>query len=269
MSVFNLLFGKSRGAGAKWAFHCARKSLANIWQSRPYWHSDTRLLQLKNKHAGETCVIAGNGPSLKNTDFSLIKDLPSFGTNRIYLGMKNLGFNPTYHVMVDTVMLEQFWDEVKDLPMTKFIGHNGVGVRSRSETDAIFIRTTSLNGATTYFSNNPIYGVCVGATVTYICFQLAYWMGFKRVLLVGVDHNFVVPKGDAKELIADGDDQNHFIKDYYPKGATWLKPSLAGSEAAYRMARTAFERDGREIIDCTVDGKCPIFKKTSLKEVRA
>jgi hypothetical protein len=38
-------------------------------------------------------------------------------------------------------------------------------------------------------------------------------------------------------------------------------PDLLRSEIEYRLAREAFEADGREIYDATIEGKCSIFKK--------
>jgi hypothetical protein len=265
MSLFNLIFGSSRGPGAKWACHCAKKSIANVWHSRKYWYSDTRLLALKNRHKGETCVIAGNGPSLRKTDFSLIKDLPAFGTNRIYLGMEELGFSPMYYVMVDSLMREQFWDEVKGLPMTKFVTHNGGGVRSPAETDAIFLRTRPLRGASVYFSTNPVEGICVGTSVVFSCLQLAFWMGFGRVLLIGVDHNY--SREESKITEQENSEQGHFIKGYYPKGAKWVSHSeetVRFSELLYALSDHWFRGHGRAIVDCTVGGMCPVFCKSTL-----
>jgi hypothetical protein len=44
-----------------------------------------RLAALKDAHRGERCFLIGNGPSLKQTDLSLLKNEFTIGTNRIYL----------------------------------------------------------------------------------------------------------------------------------------------------------------------------------------
>jgi len=43
------------------------------------------LRQFENAHLGDRCVIIGNGPSLRNTDMTLLHDEYTFGLNRIYL----------------------------------------------------------------------------------------------------------------------------------------------------------------------------------------
>ena len=54
---------------------------------------------------------------------------------------------------------------------------------------------------------------------------------------------------------------SHFHPNYFPKGSKWQLPDLLRSEIAYRIARRAFEDNGREIVDATVGGNCPIFEK--------
>jgi hypothetical protein len=44
-----------------------------------------RLQSLKNVHNGRRAFIIGNGPSLKQTDLSRLKNEFTFGLNRIYL----------------------------------------------------------------------------------------------------------------------------------------------------------------------------------------
>ena len=44
-----------------------------------------RLAELKDIHKGRRAFIIGNGPSLKQTDLSKLKNEITFGMNRIYL----------------------------------------------------------------------------------------------------------------------------------------------------------------------------------------
>jgi hypothetical protein len=41
----------------------------------------------------------------------------------------------------------------------------------------------------------------------------------------------------------------------------WQLPDLLRSELAYAEARTAFERDGRRIVDATPGGGCTVFER--------
>jgi len=91
-----------------------------------------------------------------------------------------------------------------------------------------------------------------GATVTYVALQMAYHMGFEKVILIGVDHNFVT-KGDAnKTITSQGGRSQPLCPNYFGKGFKWQLPDLETSERAYRMAKTAFTADGREVLDATI-----------------
>ena len=100
-----------------------------------------------------------------------------------------------------------------------------------------------------------------GATVSYIALQLAFYMGFEKVILIGVDHNFVTKGEPNKTIVSEGDDPNHFHPGYFGKGFRWQLPDLDTSEKGYRMARTYYENAGRQVVDATVGGKLTIFPK--------
>src|SRR6187551_16933 len=55
-----------------------------------------RLAALKDIHKGKRAFIIGNGPSLKQTDLSKLKNEITFGMNRVYLAFPDWGFSTTY-----------------------------------------------------------------------------------------------------------------------------------------------------------------------------
>ena len=62
-------------------------------------------------------------------------------------------------------------------------------------------------------------------------------------------------------MVSGGDDPNHFSPAYFGKGFRWQLPDLETSEQGYRLARQAYEADGRQVLDATVGGKLAIFPK--------
>ena len=100
--------------------------------------------------------------------------------------------------------------------------------------------------------------------------QLAYWMGFERVLLVGMDFSYQIPS-DAKVngniIVSQSDDHNHFDPRYFGAGKTWKDPKLSRVLQNYRLAKEVFETDGRQILNCTVGGALEIFERTSLEKI--
>jgi hypothetical protein len=220
-------------------------------------HSRRQLRELRDRHRGERCFILGNGPSLKGMDLSPLAAEVTFTLNRGYLLFERMGKPATYHVVVNPLVAEQWSEEIRRLPCTKFTTWG----RRRdflSSSDMIYIGGPNRDRPPR-FSTDPTKDLWVGATVTYVAMQLAYYLGFSRVILIGVDHRFSTPGEPHAEVVAQGQDPDHFDPDYFGKGARWNLPDLETSELAYTLARHRFRRDGREILDATVGGALRVF----------
>jgi len=215
------------------------------------------LRQYKDIHKGERCFIIGNGPSLNKTDVSKLKNEYCFGMNRIYLAFPDWGFETSYFVSINDLVIEQCAEEITQLKMPKFLAwHSRPHI---SLTDEMAFLHTTYTGPK--FQKDARKRIWEGATVTNVAMQLAFYMGFEQVILIGVDHNFK-SKGEAnKTIVSQGDDENHFDAKYFGKGFRWQLPDLDTSEIAYKIACEAYEEAGREILDATIGGKLQVFKK--------
>ena len=121
---------------------------------------------------------------------------------------------------------------------------------------------------TSGFAASPTWRIWEGATVTYVAMQLAYYMGFTRVILIGVDHSFATQGKPHSTVISTGDDPNHFDSQYFGKGFQWQLPDIETSESHYILARNYYETHNREILDATVGGKLTVFPKVSYDNLR-
>ncbi len=222
-----------------------------------------RLAALKNIHRGKRAFIVGNGPSLKQTDLSKLKNEITFGMNRIYLAFPELGFSTSYLCVTNDLVVEQFVADFLALDVPQFIAW-----RSRKHYPAdlalakmpTFIYTTYTGPR---FATDARGRVWEGATVTNLALQLAYHMGIEKAILIGVDHNFASKGAANRTVVSEGDDPNHFMPNYFGKGIKWQLPDLDTSEIGYLLAREAFAADGRQIIDATVGGKLTVFPKAN------
>jgi hypothetical protein len=231
-----------------------------------YRASMRRLRSVRDKHVGERCFIIGNGPSLKKTDLSKLKDEWTFGMNRIYLLFKQMGFATTYYVSINRLVIEQCTQEILNrVPCPKFINWRARDLIDFS-TDMVFVHPRS--GGPRFYTDLT-EGVWQGATVTYVAMQLAYYMGFHKVILIGVDHSFASKGRPYETIVADGDDQNHFDPNYFGRGFKWQLPDLATSELAYIIAKYKFEESGREIVDATIGGRLEVFRKVAYQSLFA
>jgi hypothetical protein len=220
-----------------------------------------RLAALRDIHKGKRAFIIGNGPSLKETDLSKLRNEITFCMNRFYLAFPELGFTATYLCITNDLVVEQFVDDINALMIPKFIAwrsHRHFSPQLPITQLPTFVYT-SYTGPR--FTGDARGRVWEGATVTNLALQLAYHMGIEKAILIGVDHNFK-DKGEAnKTVVSQGDDPNHFMPNYFGKGVKWQLPDLDTSEIGYALAREAYRKAGREVVDATVGGKLMIFPK--------
>jgi len=231
-----------------------------------YWSysrlvSYRRLRRYRGKYAGQRCFVIGNGPSLNDTDLSRLRNEVTFGSNRLYMLFERLGFLTTFFVVVDPLVVEHYHRDIDALQTVKF-------VPARQRHRFTFDRRTVFfeEAKALTFSRRPSAGFWDGGSVTYLSLQLAYLMGFNPVYLIGVDHNYSVSKTHREDRIsilgtADGNDRDHFAPDYFERDVQWSVPNLELKELGYRMAKFAFERDGRRVFDATVGGRLQVFQK--------
>ncbi|MBA4420595.1 MAG: hypothetical protein C0391_05560 [Anaerolinea sp.] len=222
-----------------------------------------QLREYKDIHWGRRCFIIGNGPSLKQLDLTLLKDEYTFGMNRIYMAFPEMGFATSYYVCMNDLVVEQCASDIQQLTMPRFISWRGRQWVNR-EDDLNFIYSTYTSPR---FAKDITGRVWESATVTFVALQLAYYMGFDTVYLIGVDHNFVTQGPPNTTVISQGDDPNHFNPGYFGKGFRWQLPDLETSEIGYRLAKEAFSKDGRQVLDATLGGKLTIFPKANYAEL--
>lgn len=218
--------------------------------------SARRLRQMRDGGRGKRCFILGNGPSLAAMDLAPLRDEVTFGLNRAYLLFEGIGFATTYLVAVNRLVVEQAGDDIVAVGRPTFMGWHARREITHRELP-IFLPTSRARE----FSLDPTKSLWEGATVTFVALQLAHYMGFDPVVLIGVDHSFATSGPAHKEVTSTGDDPNHFDPNYFGKGFRWNLPDLETSELAYGKARAAYEASGRVVLNATVGGRLEVFQR--------
>jgi hypothetical protein len=226
-----------------------------------------------------TCVIIGNGPSLKHVELDTLQHVPTFAANGIYLAYPGTRFRPTFHVIEDHLVAEDRADDLNQLRESIKLFPTYLAYCLEDDGATIFYRHLPRPNAVRDrfdFSPNAAEQTYTGCTVTFSNLQLAYYLGFRRILLIGLDHNYTIPKdvkvsADYKTGVLDmkSDDPNHFNKDYFGKGKRWHDPQVNKMDAAYVCAREFFKQNGVEVFNCTVGGKLEVFPRRPLTECLA
>jgi len=218
---------------------------------------NAELRPMRDQYQGKRCFVIGNGPSLRDTDMRKLRNEYTFGLNRIYMMFPELGFETSFYVSINDLVVEQCAADIMQLKMPKFIAwHAREWLRP---VENLFLLYTTYTGPR--FTRDITRRIWEGATVTNVAMQVAYYLGFSEVILIGVDHSFATKGKPNTTVVSEGDDPNHFNPAYFGKGFRWQLPDLDTSEVGYAMARNAFEADGRRVLDATIGGKLTIFPK--------
>jgi len=138
---------------------------------------------------GRDIVVLGNGPSLREMDFSKLKDPVFIGLNGSVLISDEKGINDQYYVLSDLRFVR---DESK-INILKNNLNNNTKVVVRKElfnylydeidNEVIPVRSLGRDG----FSEDMSKGFYFGCTTVMLALQLAYYLGGKKIFLCGVD----------------------------------------------------------------------------------
>ena len=223
---------------------------------------DFWIKQLHNKHLGERCFIVATGPSLKQTNLSLIKDEVMFGVNNLFMGFHEFDIKPEYWVVADAKIFEKYAKDLLHLYTTLFLT-DGAGQLflhklkkyvkylecAHSNLFMIVTRPLSDMKSTKEFSTDIIKGVN-GGMVTLSCLQIAYYLGFKEVYLLGCDCSSKGKHYDNKVDVENKEDYwEHFFK-------------------LYEVCKKVYEQDNRKIYNSTVGGNLEVFERIKLEDLK-
>ena len=193
----------------------------------------TELRKFRNKHDGESCFIVGNGPSLSPDDLEVLhkNNIPTFGFNRIFLMFDKTDWRPTYYISQDEKMLRNCMEQVNEMDLPyKLIPlqlkyYFGINIK-----DAIYFNMQA-DDSVTFGKFANIVGN--SNTVAYTAAQLAAYMGFKKIYLIGVDHSFSVVKNDKGEIIRDENAKDYFTDSYNADKDELYIPNLDASTRTF------------------------------------
>lgn len=234
------------------------------WRLHPsgYRHTAKVLKPYHDKFRGCRCIVIGNGPSLNEMDLSVLEKEFTFGLNRIYLLFDKLEFETTFLVSINKLVLKQFADEITDNQSLKIFNwasrdyfHVGDDLILQAIKPSKNINGRALDG----------FSINVGS-VTNRALELAYYMGFEEVILIGVDHDYSEEGPSGLTVVSEGPDKDHFHNDYFGKGISWQLPDYKLFERGYRQNKKLFESDGRKIVDATIGGKLQVYQKVPFKK---
>ena len=167
-----------------------------------HWNLVHRNKLLKNEHVGETVYILGNGPSLNNYDLKLISACNVITMNHFELHPMKNEFNIVAHCIGEPYRASS-WEDPS--PMLE-------GVAAETywfNTDArAFFRGRNIDNIYFYLQNpsgdcflngqNNLASVALSyQSTSQMAISVAMYMGFKKIYLIGFDHDWLVTRGHS------------------------------------------------------------------------
>lgn len=216
------------------------------------------LSNFKNLHKGDSCFIIGLGPSLKAEDLTLLHEnhIISFSVNNIWKLYGDTKWRPEYYVMTDTCAFSD-----SNLMHPEQLCKNNAFLTEAQEEfwknnfskkNIKFHRRQNLPDMEEELFSENVAKVCGnGGTCIYICLQIAAYMGFKNIYLLGMDLT------DMSQGIHQLATYKHFYKEQETDSRLWLDLILKG----YQAASTYANMHDINIYNATRGGYLEIFDR--------
>lgn len=231
------------------------------------------LMKYKGIHKGKRCFIIATGPSLTVDDLELIKNEYCIGVNSCIKAFSKTDWRPTYLCISDQRVWDSIGREVDSVTKeieTLFLGRPGIKSNSenvvyfsRDERPSTYIETEFYKKYKKknekydfYISQHMNRYFCDGPTVVFTAIQLAIYMGFSEIYLLGTDCNYT--GGNAYSTIAQYQNEIRLPDD--------VENKLFGG---YRAVKRDIEKYGLNttVYNATRGGKLEVFPRRTLESI--
>ncbi len=242
-----------------------------------------RMEKLRGSYSGNRCFLVGNGPSLNEMDLDLFKEEYTWCSNRCNLFFERISWRPTFYTAVDVRVVPDIADEIagmiEELPLTMFFlpALFSLNPNLKSASNLYWYNEKALRqdlGAEGMFSKNAAAYVYSVRSVTIAALQLAVFLGFNPIYLIGCDTSYNVPASARKEdedgeklISTEDDDLNHFDSAYFGKGRKWHDPHPDMMIYHYSQAKLICDEMGVKVYNATVGGKLEVFPRVDYGDV--
>lgn len=247
-----------------WAIHLLSARIKNYqichFQSTK-WGKNLRTL--KGKFSGKRCFIVGNGPSLSAQDLDRLREEYTFAFNRIYYIFDQTAWRPTFYCTQDIKIAKSSANEICQKIRTPYI-FAPINLKwyynIPLETNYFFCQRQAEDGVPPFSEDIPRW-IGTGNTVAYTAMQLAAYMGFEQIYLLGIDHSFQRYQDMSGQIVIDSGAKDYFCDQYNQDKDQLFVPRLDLSTCAYIKAQEYTKTHSVKIYNATRGGKLEVFPR--------
>lgn len=228
-----------------------------------------KLKALKGTQNGKSCFIIGNGPSLQANDLELISErgYDCFAANKIYKIFDSTKWRPKYYTVVDWKGIEEEEANKMNVPHMFFSDYYWRKHNITNPNSYVFYgnRLNNPKLSSFKFSDDIAEQIYMKGSVTYTNFQIAMYLGYKTIYLIGMDNSYAyVMKSDGKMVKTSDIDNSHFYKDENPSHIYSEKEAM---DNCFTAAKAYADRHGVKIINATRGGKLELFERVNIDDL--
>jgi hypothetical protein len=227
-----------------------------------------------------TLIVMGNGPSLKKISFDLLKKYDTFGLNAAYRIYNKIDFYPTYFGCFDYRLNESHKENFSNLILSDnsikkffFIGNeNGQLLYDNNVINNTKFTKINLKN-NKFLSNSFLEFNDLGSSGANAA-QSAILMGYKKIILVGCDCNYVehlpnsmrANKGITLTKTPEYN-PNYWFDGYQQAGDVYNVPQADTFQINSWKYLSQICPSDVEIINCSEGSRIPFFKKELITDV--
>ena len=225
------------------------------------------LASYKGKYAGQRCFLIGNGPSLRAEDLTRLHEAGeiTFGFNRIYNIFDQTSWRPSFYISQDEKMLGGCSEKVNELDMgVKLIPIELKWWHGIQIDDALhfhIIYQEAENPLEFGFSDDMAKGIFNSSTCMYTAAQIAAYMGFSEIYLLGVDHSFRISQNNQGQIVVDENAKDYFSDKYNADKDNLYIPNTEKSTLTYMAMKHHCDIRGIRVFNTTRGGKLEVFPR--------
>lgn len=256
-----------------------------------------KIKKLKDSQIGKSCIIVGNGPSLRIEDLSAIKEsgIDSFGSNRIVDLLENTPWRPDYLCVMDPSFL--IGKNRLSEPLEYFETARAYGIKNYLFVDILknfipkekhkhicfskVLYTPLFSKVLFPWTKNMEYWVSDLGSVSHFAIQFACYMGYRTIYLYGMDNTYTKYLDNNGKFRVDNTIESHangMKKDVVDKHIEKAPKNkfeaynIGGfadkrkNDMGYTKCKIYAEKHGINIMNLTRGGHLEIFPRASFDE---
>lgn len=238
------------------------------------------IVETKSCLAGERVICVGNGPSLRDMDFNLVKRFKSIGLNRISQIYGDKDWQPDYFVCSTINVQQTDWNvdiqKTIDLGIPTLIGSELVKYVSDTDHARIYpVRTYAghsigVEGSDYLWSDDLSKQVSKMGSSILVSAQWAAYMGASEIIFIGCDlgfdRSFLQRVAYRLGLVRLGNrlDKSHFSSNYGTPGGSgeFFNENMS---RAHHVIRKNTARLGIDCWNSTIGGHLDVYPRKSLE----